>query len=318
MTRTGGLGPIIVTGGSGFAGGHLVELLNGDGAGVVGWHLQGQAPVPGASGVRWMAIDMLDAGAVRHAIDELRPAVVYHCAGAAHAGHSWRQAGTTLEINVVTTHNLLRAIREAGLASRVLIPGSALVYRPSDQALTEESPLGPTNPYATSKLAQELLGASVMRDEGLPVFLTRSFNHIGPRQDASFSASSFARQIARIEAGLEPPVLRVGNLEAQRDLTDVRDVVRAYRAIVERGRPGRPYNVCSGILYHISDILQRLIGQARVPVDVQPDPERMRPSDTPSLFGNASRIRKETGWTPKIPIDDTLADLLEYCRAEVT
>ena len=186
---------------------------------------------------------MLDAGGVRRALARARPSAVYHCAGAPHAGQSWQTAAATLEVNVLATHHLFEAVRALGTPVPVLVPGSALVYRPSLSALDEEAAIGPNNPYATSKLAQEQLSLHVARDEGWPVFVTRSFPHIGPRQDPSFAAASFARQVARIEAGLDEPVIHVGNLEAERDLLDVRDVVRAYVALVARGRPGRVYNV---------------------------------------------------------------------------
>ena len=306
---------VVVTGASGFAGGHLLDLLSQDHRSLVGWQRPGAALPSHHSNVRWMAVDMLDSAAVRQAVGETRPAVMYHCAGAAHTAQSWRNAASTLEANVLGTHHLLEALRAAHLKSRVLVPGSALVYRPSDQALAEDATISPQSPYATSKLAQELLGVHVVREAALSVFLTRSFNHLGPRQAPSFAASSFARQLARIEAKLEPPVIHVGNLEARRDMTDVRDVVRAYRDIVARGRPGRVYNVCSGRAFPIADILQRLVALARVQVEIRVDVTRLRPNDVPLLLGDARRIREEVGWSSAIPIDRTLADLLDYWRA---
>jgi GDP-4-dehydro-6-deoxy-D-mannose reductase len=264
-----------------------------------------------------MAVDLLDASAVRTAIAETRPGTIYHLAGAAHTAESWRSTTTTLATNVLGTHNLLEAVCLARVSARILIPGSALVYRPSTEALTEDSPLGPRSPYATSKLAQERLGLRVAAEEGLAVFVTRSFNHAGPRQEPSFSTSSFARQLALIEAGVEEPVIHVGNLDARRDVTDVRDVVRSYEAIVERGQPSRPYNVCSGCSYRIADLLQQLVSQARVRVEVRPDPNRMRPNDMPLILGNPRRVQQDVGWTPAIPIERTLEDLLNYWRAEV-
>lgn len=264
-----------------------------------------------------MAVDLLDRAAVCAAIADTKPGMIYHLAGAAHTAESWRSTTSTLATNVLGTHHLLEAIRLAGLTSLVLIPGSALVYRPSTDALDEDSPLGPRSPYATSKLVQERLGLKVAAEDGLPVFVTRSFNHAGPRQDPSFSTSSFARQLARIEAGQEDPVIHVGNLDARRDVTDVRDVVRSYKAIVERGQPARPYNVCSGCAYRIADLLQQLVDQARVHVEIRPDPERMRPNDMPMLLGNPQRINQEVGWTPTIPIEQTMRDLLEYWRGRI-
>ena len=305
---------ILVTGASGFAGGHLLDLLTRDQPGVIAWRRPGTEATGNGSSVRWMAVDILDVDAVRHAIGETRPTVIYHCAGAAHTAQSWRDSASTLETNVLGTHHLFEAIRGAQLKSRVLLPGSALVYRPSEQALTEDATLGPQSPYATSKLAQELLGTRAGREGAASVFLTRSFNHLGPRQDPAFAAAGFARQLARITARLDPPVIRVGNLEARRDVTDVRDVVRAYRDIVARGRPGRVYNVCSGRAWPIAEILERLVALAQVHVDIQPEAARMRPNDMPLLLGDGSRIREEVGWSPAIPIDRTLADLLSYWR----
>lgn len=307
----------LVTGGSGFAGGHLIDLLLHDRQRLVGWHRPGMDPPRRSSEVHWAAVDILDGDAVRRAIADTRPAVIYHCAGAAHTAQSWQHAASTLETNVLGTHHLFEALRTVRVESRVLVPGSALVYRPSDHALAEDATLGPQSPYATSKLAQELLGLRVAHEDGLPVFLTRSFNHFGPRQDPSFAASSFARQLARIEVKLDPPVIRVGNLEARRDLTDVRDVVRAYRDIISRGRPGKVYNVCSERAYPIAEILDRLVGLARIPVGIQTDPARMRPNDVPLVLGNANRIREEVAWTPAIPIERTLSDLLDYWRGQV-
>jgi GDP-4-dehydro-6-deoxy-D-mannose reductase len=306
-------GPVLVTGASGFVGSHLIDLLIKDEVPVIGWYRPPGSPTAGNL-VRWVAVDVLDTTAVRAAIADTRPSVVYHLAGAAHTAESWRTTTTTLATNVLGTHHVLEGIRLAQLSSRVLIPGSALVYRPSLEALDEDSPLGPRSPYATSKLAQERLGLKVAAEEGRSIFVTRSFNHAGPRQEPSFSTSSFARQLARIEAGLEEPVIRVGNLEARRDVTDVRDVVRAYRDIVEKGQPGRPYNVCCGSSYRIADLLQQLVDQTRVRVEVRPDPERMRPNDMPLILGNPQRIHQEVGWAPAMAIEQTMSDLLDYWR----
>jgi GDP-4-dehydro-6-deoxy-D-mannose reductase len=309
MTET-----VLVTGASGFAGSHLVDLLVHDHERVIGWHRPGTDPSRDSPGVVWMAVDILDSQAVRKAMADAQPAMIYHCAGAAHTAQSWLQAATTLQANVLGTHHLLEAIRAERVKIRVLVPGSALVYRPSDKPLAEDAALGPQSPYATSKLAQELLGARAVLEDELPVFLTRSFNHLGPGQDPSFSASSFARQLARIEAKLDAPVIHVGNLEARRDFTDVRDVVRAYRDIMVRGRTGRIYNVCSERASSIAEVLERLMAQVRVRVDIQTDAARMRPNDVPLVLGDARRIRDEVGWTPSISVDRTLSDLLDYWR----
>src|SRR5439155_20221526 len=217
---------------------HLVDRLSETGVDIVAW-------VRGT-------VDVLDAPAVREAIARTRPSVVYHCAGAAHVGRAWVDTTPTLAVNVRGTHHLLEALRLERVQARVVIPSSAMVYRFADEALTEDHPVVPESPYGLSKLAQELLGRRATSD-GIEVTVARSFNHVGPRQDPSFAASGFARQIAEIEAERHPPEIAVGNLNARRDLTDVRDTVRAYTLLAERGRSGRVYNVCSGRAIAIRD-----------------------------------------------------------------
>jgi GDP-4-dehydro-6-deoxy-D-mannose reductase len=309
-------GPILVTGAAGFAGGHLLDLLERDGLAPHAWHRPGNPPSAAGTGAdRWRAVDMLDARAVSDAIAELGPAAVYHCAGAAHVGESWSRSRDTFASNVLGTHHLLAALRRSGLRARVLIPGSALVCRPAGVALTEDSPLGPASPYALSKLAQEMLGIRAVEEDGQCVLLTRSFNHMGPRQAPSFAASSFARQIARIEAGLAEPVIAVGNLDARRDLTDVRDTVRAYRLILEGARAGAIYNVCSGRAHPIREILETLVSLSRVKVEIRIDPARYRPQDQNLLLGDPERLQRDLGWKPEIPLAQSLLDVLEYWRA---
>ena len=283
---------------------------------IVGWYRPGSILSARNSAVKWEAVDLLDRSAVVEAIARLRPALVYHCAGAAHVGQAWERTEATFAINVRGTHHLVEGLSMAGAEARVLVPGSALVYRPANEALTEDHPLIPTSPYGVSKLAQELLGSHTSAP-GVQVMIARAFNHFGPRQDPAFSTSGFARQIAAIEAGLQPPAITVGNLDARRDLTDVRDTVRAYHAIAERGRPGRPYNVCSGRAVAIRDVLDLLVARASVPIRVQVDPARFRPNDVPLLLGDPSRLRDELGWAPKIPLEQTVDDVLQYWRREV-
>ena len=305
--------PILVTGAAGFAGSHLIDLLARTGADVIAWHRPGGSPPrEGSIGARWEAVDLLDRGQVEAAIARARPSAVYHCAGAAHVGRAWDSSAPTFAINVLGTHHLLQAIERAGVGARVLVPSSALVYQTADEALTEEHALRPSSPYALSKLAQEMLASRT--NGALPVTIARPFNHFGPRQDPHFVASGFARRIADIELGLWAPEISVGNLEARRDLTDVRDTVRAYQMILERGEPGRPYNICSGRAISIRELLDRLIARARVPVEVKVDPTRYRPNDTPLLLGDPARLRGELGWTAEIPLERTLDDLLEYWR----
>lgn len=308
-------GCVIVTGAGGFAGSHLLDAMGRAGTRVVAWHRPGEPPIHRSGPhVVWQAVDVLDRTTVRSAVRTAAPAVVVHLAGATHVGQSWADIASTLAINVIGTHVVLDAVGREAPDARVVVTGSAAVYRGGPDALDEAAPLEPSSPYALSKLAQERLALRVARDERLAVVVARPFNHIGPRQAPSFFASGFAQQIARIEAGRAAPVLRVGNLDARRDLTDVRDTVAAYLALARQGRAGEVYNVCSGRAYAIREVLDRLLALVRVTVSVELDPERLRPSDTPVLVGDPGRLTRDTGWTPAISIDRTLADILDEWR----
>jgi len=308
---------VLVTGASGFAGSHLLDLLQSTGAQVVGWHRPRSTRRIHHPSVQWQAIDVADRDPVRRAIADIRPDVVYHLAGAAHVAQSWSERRETLATNVLGTHHVLDALRRAQLSARVLIPGSSYVYRHVDGPLSENDPTAPASPYALSKFAQEILGQRAIAEDGVDVYLTRSFNHTGPRQDPSYAAPAFARQIALIEAGRMTRTIEVGNLDAVRDIADVRDVVRAYCAIVEKGRRGVVYNVCSGRAVAIREVLDRLIAMSRARVDVRIDPARFRPTDVPMLVGEPARLHEDTGWTASIPLNQTLSDLLDYWRKEV-
>jgi GDP-4-dehydro-6-deoxy-D-mannose reductase len=307
---------VLVTGASGFAGGHLLQLLNAPQQ-VVGWTRS--APAPELEPLaRWDHVDLLDRDSVRRAIDRLRPTHVYHCAGVAHVADLWRDTTRGLEGNVLGTEHLLDALRRAGQPCRVLVTGSAMVYAPSDAPIDEDHALAPASPYALSKLAQEELARRAVREDGLEVIVARAFNHTGARQTPAFAAPSMARQIAMIEAGRVEPVIRVGNLEAHRDLSDVRDVVRAYAALMTAGVSNSVYNVASGTARSIRSLLDSLVARARVPVRVESDPARMRPSDVRFLAGNFSRLEGATGWRPQISFDRMLDDLLNYWREQAS
>jgi GDP-4-dehydro-6-deoxy-D-mannose reductase len=307
----------LITGATGFAGRHLLESLLGDDLRVHAWSNARGRPVDPALAsdprIDWRAVDLLDRASIHSALEAARPAIIYHCAGFADDHRSWQDPVRALSANVLATHNLLETARTLALEARVVVPGSALIYRPSNDPITEDSPIGPTSPYGLSKLAQEMTAAQ----SPLPVLLARPFNHAGPRQDTMYVTSAFARQLAEVEAGTAEPVVLVGNLDARRDLTDVRDTVRAYRALAERGHPHRPYNVCSGRAYRIGELLDILLSLARVRVAIEVDPARLRPSDNPVVLGSPARISDETGWQPTIPVERTLADLLAFWRAAV-
>ncbi len=198
-----------------------------------------------------------------------------------------------------------------------MVVSSALVYRTADAAVDEHAPLVPASPYGFSKLAQDQLALEACRDDAMDVVIARPFNHIGPRQEASFSVPGFARQIALIEAGRAEAAIRVGNLDARRDLTDVRDVVAAYEQLMARGARGRPYNICSGQAHRIGDVLEQLLALSRAPVRIETDPERLRPSDAAVVLGDATRIRKEVGWSPQHTLAASLRDTLDWWRQRV-
>ena len=310
-----GRGPVLVTGATGFAGGHLVEYLARSGD-VVGWGRSNPRPELAKLAV-WQAIDLLDRDRVRAAMATLRPAAVYHLAGAPNVAESWQDTVKPLEGNVLATAHLFDAIRRAGLDCRILLTGSAAVYAPSDRPITESDPVAPSSPYALSKLAQEQLALRAFGDDGLSVIVARPFNHTGPRQTPAFVAPSMARQIALIEHGALEPVIRVGNLDARRDLSDVRDIVRAYAALMDRGRPGEIYNIGSGVGHSIATVLDALVSRSRVPVRIETDPARLRPSEVPSLVADSTRLREVTGWQPQITFDRMLDELLGYWRQQV-
>jgi len=309
-------GPVLITGATGFAGSHLVELLAGTGR-VAGWGRS--APRPEfARLAEWTAIDLLDRENVQREIASLRPTTIFHLAGSPQVAESWHDSTTPLAGNVLATAHLFDAIRHAGLRCRVLVAGSATVYAPSESPLKESDPLTPTNPYALSKLAQEQLALRAASEDGLEVVMVRAFNHTGPRQAPTFVAPSMARQIALIESGRLEPVMRVGNLQSLRDFLDVRDIVRAYTSLMERGKAGEIYNVGSGTGRSIQSLLDALRSRSRVQVDVETDPARFRPIENMAVIANTDRLREQTGWQPEISFDSMLDHLLSYWRAEVS
>ncbi|NQW02802.1 MAG: GDP-mannose 4,6-dehydratase [Acidobacteria bacterium] len=306
----------LITGAAGFAGRHLLAHLQADAAAgpLLAWS---RRPQPNEAGVAWRVVDVTDKEAVDRAIAEARPTRIAHLAGSPHVGQSWKNSMAPLRTNVMGTHHILEAVRQHCPSCRVLVVTSAMIYHASDTPLTEDAPLVPTNPYGLAKLAQDQLALLAAETDHLDVVIARPFNHVGPGQDPSFALSSFARQIARIEHGLTPAEVRVGNLDAERDLTDVRDTVRAYAQLLDTGQSGRAYNICTGLAVRIGDLLDQLIALARAPVTRAVDPARLRPSDLPRLVGDASRLRAEVGWLPQRAIADTLGDTLDWWREEV-
>lgn len=309
------MGTTLVTGATGFVGGHLLDRLT-DQAPVVAWYRpDGREPDPHRH-LDWRPVDLLDPVAVTDALEDAAPTAIYHAAGASQVDTSWGNVVPHLRTNVIGTHHLLDAVKHAGRPCRVLVVSSSQIYQQSDEPLDENAPLLPPSPYGLSKLVQDLLALHACQDDALDVVVARPFNHAGPRQSPAFAVSSFARQVARIEAGLAPPQISVGNLDTRRDLTDVRDVVEAYHLMMLAAPPGRPYNICSGRAWRIGDLLEELLHFSRTAITLTVDERRLRPNDVPVVQGDAGRIRAELGWKPRIPVEQTLLDTLDWWRGE--
>jgi GDP-4-dehydro-6-deoxy-D-mannose reductase len=309
---------VLVTGAAGFVGGHLLELLAREhpAVEVVGVVRPGGQRL-NAPGVEVLEADLEDPDATDALFDHVRPDRIVHLAGQSSVHRSWEDPAGTLRANVQGLLSLLEAVRRRGLTPRVLVVGSAEEYGqadPRDLPLKEDAPLRPLSPYAVSKLAQGFLALQYHLSHGLHLVRTRTFQHTGPGRGESFAESSFARQIVEIEGG-RAAVLTVGNLESVRDFSDVRDVVRAYWALLDRGRPGEVYNVCSGRGVRMREVLDILLSVAAVRAEVRIDPTRLRPSDVSALVGDPARLKQDTGWQPMIPLERSLADLLDQWRA---
>jgi GDP-4-dehydro-6-deoxy-D-mannose reductase len=290
-------GPILVTGAQGFVGGHLLAQLGGRGL-----------PVD---------VDVTDAKAVAHAVAATAPAAIVHLAALSSVGDSWDDAGETWRVNTVGTVNVLEAVRLEKPETRALVASTGEVYGRAEQVPTpEDAPLAPISPYAASKAAAEL-ACEQARRAGIDVVVARAFQHEGPGRDERFATGSWTAQIARAEE-YGGGTVRVGDLTARRDITDVRDVCRAYTLLIDPSVPTGTYNVSRGRAVEMREVLETLVGLSAVPLEIEPDPERMRPSELPVVCGDASRLRAATGWTPRIPLEQTLADMLEAARQEAT
>lgn len=306
-------GKVLITGAQGFVGRHLTAHLEASGDEVIGVDR-----FPDPSGAN-DGVDITDADAIRKLIADIEPRTIYHLAGWADVGGSWKAPVEAFRANAEGTLNVLSAASEAGV-ERVLAVSSADVYgkvEPAELPLTEDSPLRPASPYAASKVAADYLGLQAWLGNALPVLRVRAFNHLGPGQTDKFVAPAIASRIARAELGHGSDVLPIGDLSARRDFTDVRDVVRAYRLLMEHGEPGEVYNVCSGVDLAVQDLADQLLAQARIPLRFETDPTLLRPVEVPVLRGSYDRLERATGWKPEIPMSQTLTDLLEDWRTRV-
>lgn len=315
---------VLITGITGPVGSFLADyLLTLDGLELFGFKRWRSDPRPIEhlyGRVTMLEGDIEDPYAIGQVIEQVRPERIFHLAAQSYPSASWAAPIATMRVNVEGTLNLLEAVRRHCPQARVHIAGTSAEYgwvAPTDVPIRETHPLRPLSPYGVSKVAAELSGLQYHANYGLHVIVTRSFNHVGPRQGDRCSIQTFCRQMALIEAGRQEPVLHVGNLEARRDFTHTADVARALWLLLERGTPGEVYNLCSGAATRIGDIVELVRQQGRVPVDVRVDPARLRPSDEPILVGDNSKLRQATGWEPRIGMAQIVAEVLDYWRARV-
>ncbi len=341
----------LITGITGFVGSHLAEYLlsmDGDCTGKSGraevyGTVRNRSPLDNISGIidrvsLIQGVDIRDAHAVEAAVRQAEPEYIFHLAAQSFVPASWVSPADTLETNVMGTLNLLEAVRRSELHPVIQIAGSSEEYGcppfVEDTShitfgvnqmpkmvfkvpITEDFPLLPLSPYGVSKVAEDLFGFQYHKSYGMKIVRTRAFNHTGPRRGESFATSNFAKQIVEIEKGKRDPVVKVGNLEARRDFTDVRDIVRGYWLAATRGKYGEVYNLCSGKARTIQTVLDTLRMQSTAQFEIVPDKERMRPSDIPVLEGDCSKFIKQTGWKPQIGFSQTMGDLLDYWRGKI-
>ena len=311
---------LLITGATGFVGTHFRHYLRE----ATDWQVTGTAfperPTESCHPrERCVALDARDDKQVRALLREIRPDAILHLAAQSHVPTAYKDPWNTLENNIKGQLNLLEACVALELKPRFIAVGSGEEYgRATEDALPlrEVHPLRPENPYSVSKVAQDVLGYQYFRSYQIPVMRVRPFNHVGPGQSERFVLPAFASQVARIEAGKQEPVLRVGNLSPARDFTDVRDVVRAYHLLLLHGEPGEVYNISSSQARTIQSLVDQLLALAEVEITVETDPERYRPADVPIIYGSAEKLEVETGWQPEIPFEKTVADVLEEWRAK--
>lgn len=321
MNKGGRLLKALITGITGFAGSHLAEYLLARGNIKIYGTYRTLSRMDHISHlvdhISLVECELTDPHAVDQMIKLIRPEQIYHLAAQSFVPTSWNSPADTLTNNIVSQLHLFEAVRKWDVDCKIQVACSSeeygMVY-PGEIPVQENNPLRPLSPYAVSKIAQDFLGYQYFQSYGLSIVRTRSFNHTGPRRGEHFVTSNFAKQIAQIELGLQPPFVDVGNLQARRDFTDVRDVVKAYWLSLERGEPGSVYNISSGTTRTIEEVLQTLLTFTTANVQIRVDPKRLRPSDVDVLLGDSSLFQEKTGWNPEIPFHQTMEDLLEYWR----
>lgn len=315
---------ILITGITGFAGSHLADHFLEEGGhdiyGTVKWRSNRENIRHIENKIRLLECDIKDAFAIKAVLEESKPDLIFHLAAQSYVPFSWRVPQETIDTNITGELNLFEGLRGLKMDPMIHVAGSSEEYglvHPDELPITEDNPLRPLSPYAVSKVAQDFLGYQYFKSYGMKIVRTRAFNHTGPRRGEVFVTSNFARQLIDIERGKREPVLHVGNLEAVRDFSDVRDVVRAYALALTKGTPGEVYNIASGKGIKIADLLKKLIELTKVEVKIEQDPHRLRPSDVQLLTGSPEKFQKATGWKPVIPFEKTLRDLMDYWRTIV-
>jgi len=306
---------VFITGATGFVGRHLSHLLRARRIDISGTCFPDK---PGPDDTEICHVDLRSAAHLSDALERARPDWVFHLAAQSNVRRSWKNRQDTLETNVLGTSNLYEAVRLSAPSARLLFISSSDVYgalSPGERKFREDDPVQAVNPYAYSKIAGELLSRFYVQVEKLDIVMARSFTHTGPGQAPDFVFSDWACQLARIEKGLAEPAIMAGNLAVRRDYSDVRDVARAYVLLMEKGRKGEVYNICSGRTVSLGEALEILLSLSKFRVEVRQDPSKLRKTDIPFLGGDCSKLRGETGWAAGIPLEQTLSDLLEYWRA---
>lgn len=312
---------ILITGITGFAGSHLADFILKEDLGeihaVKRWRSITDNILHLENKIKLYECDLRDAFSVRDLIDQIKPDRIFHLAAQSFVPTSWTAPTESLSTNILGQLNIFEAVKKIKINPLIQIACSSEEYGlvfPEEVPIKETNPLRPLSPYAVSKVGQDMLGYQYFKSYGMKIIRTRGFNHTGPRRGPVFVCSDFAKQIIDIEKGYREPVINVGNLEAMRDFTDVRDTVIGYWLALEKAEPGEVYNICSGKGYKISEILEMLLNLTDEKIEIQNDPERMRPSDVQILRGDFSKFAAKTGWSPKIPFEKTLEDLMNFWR----
>ncbi len=312
---------VLITGITGFAGSHLADyLIDKEGITVYGikrWRSRTENIEHLIGKIEFYECDLRDASSTRDLIETIKPDMIFHLAAQSFVPTSWSAPAESLETNIMGELNLFEAVRRTGIDPLLQIAGSSEEYgavQEDEIPIKETTPLRPLSPYAVSKVGQDMLAYQYFKSYGMKIVRTRGFNHTGPRRPSVFVCSDFAKQVVDIEKGIKKPVIEVGNLEAIRDFTDVRDMVRGYWFALNKGIPGEVYNISSGVGRKIEDMLSTLISFAGVKVEIKVNEKKLRPSDVPCLIGDSTKFRTATGWEPEIPFEKTLEDLLGFWR----